>query len=377
MSYGKPQRRHDCAEHTRSELLRRASAEAGRGLPIIEPGTPLPAGTGLDRRTFLAGAAGLVLTVYGAGRLGNGFLDDGIANAAANGATTEPILVSVFLDGGIDSLSLLYPGGDGEYHRLRPQLGLAPELGTPFSEDPRLLWHPLAAPFATLHGEGKLSVAPAIGYASPDQSHFTSRHYYEVGATDANLRTGWLGRYLDHAGSVDNPLQGLSLDYALQPSLASKTAPVAAISAPDEYQLWSRNVWGDVRDRMLGSLADIGQSAQGKDPGLSDAGQVLMHVDGVRRQLLPFIGEDEEQTIVSPVAYPASDDSFPERLAGLAAMLGAGLPLKCVALTAPGAYDTHDNQVGAFEQGLELTAASLLAFQRDLEARGLADRVLT
>jgi uncharacterized protein (DUF1501 family) len=39
-------------------------------------------------------------------------------------------------------------------------------------------------------------------------------------------------------------------------------------------------------------------------------------------------------------------------------------------------YDTHDDQPEALADGLTLTAESLLAFQRDLEARGLADRVL-
>ena len=58
-------------------------------------------------------------------------------------------------------------------------------------------------------------------------------------------------------------------------------------------------------------------------------------------------------------------------------MLASGLPIRCVAMSAPGSYDTHDNQKGAFEEGLGITAGSLLAFQRDLEARGLADRVLT
>ena len=58
-------------------------------------------------------------------------------------------------------------------------------------------------------------------------------------------------------------------------------------------------------------------------------------------------------------------------------MLGAGLPLRCVALRAYGMYDTHDDQAEALGQGLKLTGDSLLAFQRDLEARGLADRVLT
>src|SRR5262249_37672096 len=63
-------------------------------------------------------------------------------------------------------------------------------------------------------------------------------------------------------------------------------------------------------------------------------------------------------------------------VAGLAAMIAAGLPLHVVALSAPGEYDTHSDQPTALSQGLQLTSDSLLAFQRDLEARGVADRVL-
>ena len=58
-------------------------------------------------------------------------------------------------------------------------------------------------------------------------------------------------------------------------------------------------------------------------------------------------------------------------------MIGAGLPLKCVALTAPGGYDTHSSQAGTLAPGLKQTADTLFAFQRDLEQRGVADRVMT
>jgi uncharacterized protein (DUF1501 family) len=91
---------------------------------------------------------------------------------------------------------------------------------------------------------------------------------------------------------------------------------------------------------------------------------------------LPF-SSGGQSSFGSPVAYPNVDSSFPKRLAGLAAMLAAGLPLRCVALNAPGGYDTHAAQADALAQGLKLTADCLYAFQRDLEARGLADRVLT
>jgi len=40
-------------------------------------------------------------------------------------------------------------------------------------------------------------------------------------------------------------------------------------------------------------------------------------------------------------------------------------------------FDTHENQAAPLEAGLGEAAQTLLAFQRDLETRGLADRVLT
>ena len=123
------------------------------------------------------------------------------------------MLVSVFLQGGADALSLLYPDGDPLYRKLRTDLALTG--GTPFTEDPRLMWHPALAPIAQLYGEGKVTVLPAVGYDHPDQSHFTSRHFWEVGATDPRLLTGWMGRYLDDVGTLDNPLQGLSLTGSL------------------------------------------------------------------------------------------------------------------------------------------------------------------
>ena len=366
-----------CREHSRAELLRRGIASAGRGLPAIEPGMPTPAGTGLDRRDFLLGALGLAVAVYGGGALRPAAIADGIAAAQAAGAGSGRVLVSVFLDGGADALSMLFPAEDPLYRKLRPQLALAADQGVPFGEDKRLHWHPSLAPLATLHGEGKVSVMPGIGYDDPNQSHFTSRHFWEVGALDERLVTGWLGRYLDRHGAPDNPLQGLALDWGLQPALATKRVPVASIDGPDRFDFWARGVWGEVQERMLEAIGHLGGIPTHGDPGLEQATDAARQSEQLYRQLAPFRSKDgKPKGFGSPVAYPAGDDSFPRRLAGLAAMLAAGLPLRCVALTAPGSYDTHDNQAGDLDDGLKLTADSLLAFQRDLEARGLADRVL-
>jgi uncharacterized protein (DUF1501 family) len=64
------------------------------------------------------------------------------------------------------------------------------------------------------------------------------------------------------------------------------------------------------------------------------------------------------------------------RLAVLAAMLHTGMPIKCASLNAVGSYDTHSDEAGTLATNLEQTVAAVVAFQRDLEARGLDNRVL-
>ena len=107
-------------------------------------------------------------------------------------------------------------------------------------------------------------------------------------------------------------------------------------------------------------------------PAASKVAEVTQQAATLRSQLRPFEGGNWGTT----VPYPTSQDAFPSRLAGLAAMIAAGLPLSCVTVSAPGMYDTHADQPDGLTNALDLTARSLRSFQRDLESRGIADRVL-
>jgi uncharacterized protein (DUF1501 family) len=342
---------------------------------------PTPAGMGIDRRRFLLGAAGGLLAVYGAERSGltNRLLGDGIAQAAAAQSANSPILVSIFVSGGIDSLSLLAPTTDPLYQKLRPNLALAPTAGTPFTEDTRLRWHPSAASFSKLHDAGKVTVFPGIGYSSPNMSHFTSRHFWEVGVTDTSVTSGWLGRYIDVAGDPTNPLQGLSLDGELNPTMATVTNPVAALSTPEAFVLWMNGVSGGILTQALGAAVTVGNSLRSaSDPALAQVAQAASEVGTLSQALAPFAGNaSTNPNDVSPVTYPTGGGStFPARLAGLAVMIAGGLPLRCVALTFDTSLDTHAGQAPTFNPSIQTIADSVAAFQADLESRGLADRVL-
>jgi uncharacterized protein (DUF1501 family) len=350
------------------------AARAGHGLPAIEPGQPAPAGTGLDRRSFLLRGAGLALGVYGLGKLPLSALEAGVAQAA--GGPSEPVLVSVFLPGGLDSLTVLAPIGDPQYAKLRPTLqSKAGDGGTPFSEDPRLTWHPAAAGLAGLHAEGKVTVMPGIGYDHPDQSHFTSRHFWQVGALDAGENRGWMGRYLDSVGVADNPLQGVALDTTLAPVLATSKVPVSAVASPADYTFSTPYIEGTAKSELFNAWSAMG-TLPSASPATAQLRDVLGEVASVRATLAPFGDGTGHPAYTSPVTYPTTGGDFPKRLAGLAAMLAAGLPIRCAALQGVGSYDTHASQAATLGPNLQQTADALVAFQRDLEARGLADRVL-
>jgi len=326
---------------------------------------PEPAGTGLPRRSFLLASAGVMLSVYGAGKWGPRGLTEGIAEAA----TTPPgrILVSVYVAGGWDALSVLAPTGDPLYAAKRPTLALAPDATRSFSEDAQLQWHPSTDGLRTLHGEGKLSVIPGIGYSSPNQSHFTSRHFWEVGEHNEQGRVGWLGRYLDQHGNGTNPLQGLSLSSTLMPTLATGSVPVAAVSQPSSYTFNATGVRSDMTAGMFSSYSSLGQG---------DGGGALDYARGAVRDSSTLKGQLAAVGAVTlPGGYP--NITFSNQLASVASMLSAGLPLECVALQAPGGYDTHNNQATGLASNLANTSNALLAFQRDLEARSLDGRVMT
>ena len=122
-----------------------------------------------------------MLSVYGAVAARLGAFEAGIAEAAAaNGR----VLVSVFLDGGIDSLSILAPVNDpstapcARSSRCRPGTGRHSPRTRAFAGTPQ------RRRSTACTGPGSCRSRPAIGYSDPDQSHFTSRHYWEVGALD-------------------------------------------------------------------------------------------------------------------------------------------------------------------------------------------------
>ncbi len=358
--------------HSRRELVGRM---ADAIIPM--PGEPLDEGgsalaqdaRGITRRKALVGAGGLavacsVLPKFGA---------RGLFEAATAQAASDPnhrILVSVYLDGGNDGLNTLIPLADPQYRTYRSRIGISgsealPVSGTSFG------WHPSLGGIKQLHDQGKVAVLPAVDYANPDLSHFNSQIFWRTGVAGPTLDpTGWLGRAIDHIGNTENPLQAISMGWGLDPILLSRKAPVATVFNPADFGFSIPDVWSTdtalrpYRGAVRGAKSSARRSAQRAFRG---AIRVYDALGGLRAE-----GKNPPPP---PVAYP-ENVRVGQGLRNLARILGAGLGTRIATVTQSG-YDTHDRQTETHPALLKGLSDSLLAWQADLDARGLSDRVLT
>jgi uncharacterized protein (DUF1501 family) len=302
--------------------------------------------------------------------------------ARAQAVPDAPVLVSVFLPGGCDLLSTLPPVDQaGALADLRHSLGTTGAWAAPANES-RIGLHPslsqgLNGGVRGLFEAGKVGFLPGIDYANPDLSHFHSRHFWETGLITERTQPGWLGRWLDHHGGADNPLQGLSLG-GLSPLLRTGSAPVAALDDPGEAQLSFSGTWGTGAEMTLAAWSRLAAETNGNGPGPLAAKRAAAFARSIGDRLAPYARENDDapDPLAPPVEYP-KDSDFATHLSRLAGLLAQPLGVRVAAVDAPGDFDTHDDQPKELASALAEVSQALAAFQADLEARGIADRVLT
>jgi uncharacterized protein (DUF1501 family) len=339
----------------------------------------------ISRRRLLQAGLGATISLYAARAMPLArALEAGEASAAA--APNAPVLVNVFVPGGLDLLDTLVPTASyGRYAELRPAIKVAEPLAlgtTGFGVHPAL-GQGLNGGLKGLFDRGRLGFIPGIDYANPDLSHFNSRHFWETGVVSLNPAPGWMARWVDRHGGADNPFQGLSMQSGLSPLLRGSAKPVAAVQSPDDAQSWVPGVWGEWQDRMMEHYTAIA-ARRPHAPGPASVFAAARQSQFVARTLKPYVKDSKTDVdpLAPPVAYPGGENGegsngFAENLRYLAALLTLPLGVRVATVEAPGDFDTHDNQSQTLVSDLGKVSEALSAFQADLDARGLADRVLT
>jgi uncharacterized protein (DUF1501 family) len=359
--------------HVSRRALLGAAADTIIGIPeemlADGPVTALIGSRGITRKRMLAGAGGLAFAVAAMPRFGA----KGLFEAAAAQAAADPngrILVSIYLDGGNDGLNTLVPITDPRYRQLRTRIAIDPATTLPLADHPEFGWHPSLTGVKTLYDAGKVAVMPAVDYANPDQSHFNSQIFWRTGVVGQSFdRTGWLGRTIDALGDTSNPLQAISMGWNLDPILQSRRAPVATVFDPGGFGFSIPDVWSD--EAALGPYR--GATSGGRSTARKAAQQAYRGAIDVFDKLAPLRAQGDQ---VPPAPIPYPDEHLGNGLRNLARMLGAGFGTR-LATISHGGFDTHNQQPVEHAQLLKTLGDSLVAWQADLDGRGLSDRVMT
>ena len=222
----------------------------------------------------------------------------------------------------------------------------------------------------SLYDAGKMAVIPAVDYSPPDLSHFHSRAFWQAGYLETDPTTGWLGRWIDQNGVKDNPLQALSINWTLEESMRSAKNPVAVLTSPDDAQFDMNNVWRDA-DLMTQTLGGL-TSRPGSNAAMRAADDAVGGAVSVANRL-KSIGT----TTIPPTGFGYGNSDFDDQMSTLSWLIRSNLGLRVACLSYSGGFDFHDDQENRQAANLAGLGQTLQAFQADLEANGIADRVIT
>ncbi|MCA0376707.1 MAG: DUF1501 domain-containing protein [Gemmatimonadetes bacterium] len=313
----------------------------------------------VTRRDFLTVAGGI-----GVAALLPTWLPQVVLAQSSNGQ--RDIIVSVFLSGGVDGMSLVAPFGDPDYYTGRPNIaiprpdaaGTGPK-GTAL--DNFFAFSPGMAPLYPAYAAGDLLVVHATGSVNNSRSHFDAQRYMEVGKpADPNISGGWLGRHLATSTPLRStaPLRALGLTAGLPVTLSGgpKALP---IQNPANFTIGGANNTATARTQWLAQ-----DYANAPDPVAANALDTTNTV--ALLQSINFAG----YTTQNGAVYP--NTGFGNSLRSAAALIKADVGVEAIHAFL-GGWDTHATQGtlptldGGYMHNLMLNLSqSLAAFHADV-----------
>lgn len=188
--------------------------------------------------------------------------------------SVRDIVVSVFMRGGADGLTLVAPFGDPAYYTGRPTIAIprpdanSQNRGTALND-----FFMLPTSMTSLlpaYRAGQLAILQATGQRNTNsRSHFEAERYLEQGKPDDyTVETGWLARHLATSAPLDAsaPLRALSVTRGMKRTLlgAPKALPIPnppnfSLNTPNELALQRlfAGAWAPMRNAASDGLATV------------------------------------------------------------------------------------------------------------------------
>jgi uncharacterized protein (DUF1501 family) len=318
----------------------------------------------LSRRQFVGAAAGMSAMA---------FFPDWLPKIvmSKNYASNRDVIVSVFMRGGADGLSLCVPFADANYYTSRTTIAIPRPDSTAATKginlDNFFMFPQAMAGLVPAYLGTDLLIVHAAGQTNNSRSHFDAQRYMEVGKpVDPSLVTGWLGRHLASIPPLNPaaPLRGLGIGNGLQKTLvgAPKTLPIAD---PTNYSIGGSST--TQAQRLAFMKTDY---AIADEPVRSAALDATNTVDLLKS--VNFTGYVPANSVV----YPTS--SFGRALRSVAALIKAGVGIEAAQVDI-GGWDTHSGQdplAGSMFRTMQDFSNSLGAFYADVITTGASVTVV-
>lgn len=322
----------------------------------------------LSRRNFLA-LTGSSALVAGVAATTPAWLPR-VALAKDYRGTQRDVVISVYLRGAADGMSICIPWGEDAYYSNRPNISVPrPDSGLPdsaidlgaglFGLNPRL------SALMPAYNNGHLLLVNATGSIDPSRSHFDAQRFMEVGKpNDPAISTGWLGRHLLTSAPTDPNaiLRAVGIGTGLQRTLVGGPA---TIPVPD------LDAFG-----LAGSPSTVPQ----RRAALSD--MYALVPDPLHAAAITTAATIDLLNTIDFAGYqPAGGAAYPVGFLGAAfkssaALIKAEVGVEAIAIDVQG-WDTHTNEgplTGTLALLLSTLGDTLGAFYADMFT-GQAPRV--
>lgn len=287
---------------------------------------------------------------------------------------SDKVLVLVQLNGGNDGLNMLVPVD--QYDGLvavRENLVL-PE-GSLLALTDTAAFHPRMKGMRNLYLEGQLGVVQGVGYPNQNRSHFRSTDIWTSGSPAGEVwTTGWLGRHMD--GLYPGFPEGYPNDDHPDPFAIVMGASLVSHTCQGTAANYSLAL---VDPFSLGNILE-GEGDVVPDTPYGDELQFIRTAIAQTNAYSEVVAAAAEMG-TNLGAYP-ENNRLAQQLRNVALLINGGLQTK-VYIVQLGGFDTHANQIvatdtttGEHAELLETLSEAVAAFQADLVAMGVDDRVL-
>lgn len=287
---------------------------------------------------------------------------------------TDKVLVIVQLSGGNDGLNTVIPISTyGNYLNARKNVAIPREKILQLDGIDRSGLHPGMKAFQQLYNDGKMNIIQAVGYPSPNFSHFRATDIW-MSATDSNVtvNSGWVGRYLDQE------FPGFPTGYptAQMPDpLAIQVGAITSLTCQGPTVSMGMSITDPT------SFYNLVDNVQQPAPN-TPMGNELTFIRQVARQTNKYSERIRQAALAVPAQGTYPNNSLAAQLKIVARLIKGGLKTR-VYMVSYGGFDTHAGQVVASDTStgthanlLTNVANSIKAFMDDVKALGVEDRVL-